>query len=76
MLKPFIGDVVFWKRPKTQSVDESTKFLPRQDGPYVVIGRSTHTARLQDLKTGRLHKIPINISQLHVANNYQKVQID
>lgn len=74
--KPFIGDVVFWSRPKSQSIDGSTKFLPKQEGPYAVIARSRHTAKLQDLNRGRIHKIPIHISQLSVANDYQRQQIN
>ena len=65
-LKPcIIWDVGSWKRPKykTQSVDGSTKFLKRHDGPYVVIRKNTHTARLQDLRTGRLQYTPIPLQQ-------------
>ena len=68
------GTVVFWTKPGTK--DGQGKFAARQFGPYIVLHASWFAARIKHLDTGKIHDLPVNISQLHVARDYQTPKDD
>jgi hypothetical protein len=66
------GMVVFWSKPNTKPEQDLGKMGCRNFGPYMVAKRHMYTAVLKHLHTGVTHKIPVNISQLSIAKDYER----
>ena len=56
------GSVCYWKLPKTHT--QPNQFADKNRGPYMVVKRYKHTALLKHIHSGKIHKLPIHVSQL------------
>ncbi len=63
------GTIVFWRKPNLN--EGEGKFAVPNHGPYVVIKRTDNTATIKHLHTGKVHRLPVNLSQLFVAKDFQ-----
>jgi dUTPase len=61
------GDVVFWKKQNARHGLNQDKL----SGPYMVVSANRFVARIKHLHTGKTHELPINITQLVRARDFQ-----
>jgi ribulose bisphosphate carboxylase small subunit len=54
----------------------SQKILPRYDGPYLVLARTAHNAKLQHIYTGKELKAWVNVTKLKLVKHCRSTLLD